>query len=526
MNNKERNHYPQWCFAPKFIQSTLTVLTLILGGCAISNEGVVTFRKTNLAEKGLKISENSASTVTPTTSKAGDVNDGDKKIDTKDQKMLPLHCKNFTLSEEGKFVEGDSISVHLRTAYIKDFAEMRNPLLAVTRIGYNAHGEIAIVANAFEMNTGKELDFINTKAGRLVFFSDDVLKEQYLNFNNMPIYGPIKYSGAPLAFRITIFELDVNSEQAKALLSTVAQAGSMAYPPASPILSLLNGLGQALINSDQDDTEFRYSMILDPSGGSENLINHFILEAGNYVIIRNERANKKQIPWDELLLDEDEGIVYWQEKPDEPYKPYRENTYLVVEINKNISSLDIDLSQNSFEELLEFLENKDKEKAADLHSIQKILSEAAVPRAQTVSFNKAKGLLAKIKNSNISVIERRSSTEKLIRMIGESLNEDGTIKEINPDNLKDSPKLSDSQVEYLLSSLRQSIPNFTLSRSSIAKAVPKSNTKPLHTKPESSTPASDVTIGKNGADETSTANAHDTDEARKKMDKIINQIVP
>ncbi|NUO10198.1 MAG: hypothetical protein HUU08_16270 [Candidatus Brocadia sp.] len=154
------------------------------------------------------------------------------------------------------------------------------------------------------------------------------------------------------------------------------------------------------------------------------------------------------------------------------------------------------------------------------------MSEAAVPRAQTVSFNKAKGLLAKIKNSNISVIERKSSIEKLIRMIGESLNEDGTIKEINPDNLKDSPKLSDSQVEYLLSSLRQSIPNFTLSRSDIAKAVSKSNTKPLHTKPESSAPASDVMIGKNGADETSTANAHDIDEARKEMDKIINQIVP
>ena len=139
------------------------------------------------------------------------------------------------MSENGTFVGGDSLSVHLRTAYIKDFAEIANPLRVFTRMGLKANGEIAIVANAFEMNTGKELDFADTKSGRLVFYSDDVLKGQFLNFNNMPIYGPIKYNGAPFAFRATIFELDISSEQAKALLGTVAQAGSMAYPPASPV---------------------------------------------------------------------------------------------------------------------------------------------------------------------------------------------------------------------------------------------------------------------------------------------------
>lgn len=411
-----------------FMFLLLIGLLSTLYGCAISNEGAVTFRKSTPSGKNPDI-----------------------------HKLLPLEMKNFSTLENAKFVENDSLSVHLRTAYIKDFTEIANPLRIFTRIGLKANGEIAIVANAFEMSTGKELDFADKKSGRLVFYSDDVLKGQFLNFNNMPIYGPIKYNGAPFAFRVTIFELDVNSEQAKALLKGLAEVGSMAYPPASPVLSLLNGLGQALVSSDQDDTEFRYTMVLDPKGGLEQL-NHFTLEAGNYVIIRSENRGG-EIPWDKLSLKENEGIVCWNEKePDKKGEPYAENTYLVMEINKNVSSVDIDLNQDSYEALLTALKSEDKEKAANLTMMANALGEAVIPRAQTVKFNTAKDLLNKIRREKQQgLIEACFDTEKVLVMIRDSLDTaTGKIKEgwkpgADP---KKAPSLSDPQVDYLLSQLR------------------------------------------------------------------------
>lgn len=468
MNSRKRNNYPSRSFASKLVGAALTGLILTLVGCAISNEGAVTFRKTNQPEREEK---KDAVVITP-----------GPKNNTSVIK-LPLKHKNFTLSENGTFVGGDSLSVHLRTAYIKDFAEIANPLRVFTRMGLKANGEIAIVANAFEMNTGKELDFADTKSGRLVFYSDDVLKGQFLNFNNMPIYGPIKYNGAPFAFRATIFELDISSEQAKALLGTVAQAGSMAYPPASPVLSLLNGLGQALANSDQDDTEFRYSMVLDPNGGSE-LVNHFTLEVGNYVLIRSD-DRQDRIPWEELELDENEGRVYWK-GTEKKGKPYTDNTYLVVEINKNVSSVDIDLSQNSFEVLLTALKSKDKEKAANLTLMAESLSEAVIPRAQTINFNTAKDLLNKIKKEKQrNSIEACFDAEKLLLMIRNLLETSGTLtgnlKEWKKgDKLEEAPKLSESQVEYLLSELR-SLAGMSITRKEISgiETIPGSNTARL-----------------------------------------------
>ncbi len=453
MNSRGQNSYSVRWVLPTFVKVVLTGLVITLAGCAISNEGAVTFRKST----PLKATQ-------------------EEKPDT--DKLLPLEMKNFSTLENAKFVENDSLSVHLRTAYIRDFAEIANPLRVFTRMGLNANGEIAIVANAFEMNTGKELDFADNKSGRLVFYSDDVLKGQFLNFNNMPIYGPIKYNGAPFAFRVTIFELDVESEQAKALLKGLAEVGSIAYPPASPVLSLLNGLGQTLANSDQDDTEFRYTMVLDPKGGLEQL-NHFILEAGNYVIVRSEiRENK--IPWDKLSLNENEGKVYWNEKePGKKGELYTENTYLVVEINKNVSSVDIDLSQDSYEALLTALKSEDKEKASNLTMMANALGEAVVPRAQTVKFNIAKDLLNKIrKEKQKGLIEACFDTEKVLVMIHDSLETSGTstgkLKKWSENNLENAPNLSDPQVDYLLSQLRllgNKGSGISITRKEIANAV-------------------------------------------------------
>jgi hypothetical protein len=205
-----------------------------------------------------------------------------------DAEHLPLGYKNFSLGVDSQVQTGDSLSVTLRTAFIKGFFEFGfNPLRS-----FQSNGEIAIVANAFEAETGKEIDFIKMQSGRLVFFSDDVAEGQVLNLNNLPIYGPKSYSGQPFALRITIFELDGGTEQAKALLNSIAKAGSAAYAPASPVLNLLNGIGQSLFDGAQNDTEFRYTMQFNPRPGNK-FINSFVLESGNYVFVRLEDRTQK-----------------------------------------------------------------------------------------------------------------------------------------------------------------------------------------------------------------------------------------
>jgi hypothetical protein len=222
----------------------------------------------------------------------------------------------------------------------------------LTDSGGDTVGEIVVVANAFEESKTKELSFENMREGRVVFYSDNVHKGQFLNFNNMPIYGPIKYNGAPFAFRVAIFELDVVSEQAKEMISTIAQAGAMAYPPAAPILNILNGVGDTFLNQDQTDTEFRYTMILDPKSGSST-VNNFGLEVGNYVLIRTEERDES-IDWTNIVLDENSGQVYKYDDKGS-LSLYKDNSYLVVEINKNVSSVGIDLAENNYSSLMNSL---------------------------------------------------------------------------------------------------------------------------------------------------------------------------
>ena len=427
----------------------MMAISLIMAvGCAVSNEGAVDMRKTDRIF-------------------------GTQKNNTQTQAddcLLHLHVKNFALGNtDSRLEKNDSISIHLRTAYIHTFNEfiIGNPLLIFTRSGLKPDGEIAIVANVFEEQSSKELDFKNMDSGRLVFYSNNVHQKQFLNFNNMPIYGPKRYDGAPIAFRISIMELDVQSEQMKAILDTLAKAGSTAYAPASPILNVLNSVGKTLADGKQNDTEFRYAMVLDPRGGSSR-INHFTLEVGNYVFIRKENRSEP-IHWDELVLDENEGRLYKKIEIDGVVKKgqlYKDESYLVVEINKNTSSKQIDLDQNSYGDLLESLKKADKAVADRISGaddrIQNELKKIAQIRAKVLNFNTGKELIHLIQTET-NLIEKQVYSETLLKLIGPSLDEKGRFNE-------EKATITNEQVDYLLRKLRQSSTNLDIRRKDVGAA--------------------------------------------------------
>lgn len=418
-------------------------LSLSLSACALSEEGAVDLRRTAMP-----------------TEKVGEPGP-DQAISNEEAVALPLQAKNFSVPGRETFVEGDSIALHLRTAFIHDFYETGSPWR-----GFRINGEIAIVANAFEMNGAKgsrELDFTNLEAGRLVFYSDDVEPGQFLNFNNMPIYGPIEYKGTPFAVRFGIFELDTNSEEIKALIGALASIGSVAYPPAAPALGLLNTLGKSFLSGSrgQNDTEFRYTMILDPMQGSPR-INHFVLEVGNYVLVRSEDRTQ-DIPWDSLVLNENEGRLYWKdgrpaqgaeenEANEDMREPYKENTYLVIEINKTKSSKLIDLEDNTYEALLKVLEQNDRAKAQSIEEAAKEIGSLFVPRLQSGNFNEAKQLLAEIapdaENDNSKALQR-SKARRILELIAASIDPQGRPLVLNPAEPEKGPALDAQQLSYV-----------------------------------------------------------------------------
>ena len=370
------------------------------------------------------------------------------------QAYLRFEMKNFSLGsdKETRFKENDALSLHLRTAYIKDFSELHfwdRLEKGFTRQTGKSTGEIAIVANAFEETGDNRLGFQDLQAGRVVFYSDDVHQGQFLNFNNMPIYGPLEYGMAPFAFRITIFELDVLSEQAKAMLSMLAEIGAKAYPPASPVLKVLNGLGDSLLNREQTDTEFRYTMILDPQGGSSR-VNHFALEVGNYVLIRSEERGK-EIDWGDLVLDENEGVLY-RRKGTKGLERYTDGTYLVVEINKNVSNVEVQLAESDFGSLLESLKTKDRENAATWSSLDSSLKNVFIERQQIKKFAKAKELLVKIEflpDANARKVE----ATRLLTMIADSVAPSGALLNTDTPKKEHTYDLSGAQIDYLIEGL-------------------------------------------------------------------------
>jgi hypothetical protein len=142
-------------------------------------------------------------------------------------------------------------------------------------------------------------------------------------------------------------------------------------------------------------------MMLDPRRGTPR-VNNFALEAGNYVLIRTEKRGEDP-PWERLYLNENEGRLYFKPGASDPKdakpRPYKDETYLVLAINKNTGEKDLDLDENTFGALLESLKNEDRARAQEQALVFNALQEALVERVQTADFGKAKRLLLDVRDA-------------------------------------------------------------------------------------------------------------------------------
>lgn len=218
---------------------------------------------------------------------------------------------------------GDSVSIRINAIYMCDFTE-NNPFpqsliarfedaflrsskvegypptpcseLGIRESKHYTRGEIVVLADVYEQGSGRTIayskDGSDAKDARVVFYDDDVRESgQFFSLANIPVYGPIRYAGNALFFRIFILELDDDENtQNAAMLKKLAELGSKAYPPASPVLQTLSSVGDALLSGEQDDLEFRYTMSFDPHQGTS--ATYLPLAVGNYVMVKQENRSQ------------------------------------------------------------------------------------------------------------------------------------------------------------------------------------------------------------------------------------------
>ena len=232
-------------------------------------------------------------------------------------RIAKLEDKNKVSNDKKRtFSDGDNLTISLSTAFIEDYSE--GPLSyfndALFEGQFYHRGEIAVLAKV------TPLDNLNTygfsfretahRDAQVVFYSNDVVGGQFLNFNNMPIYGPnsegIKHG---IGLEIWIMELDISSPIVGALLGKLAESFTGSDSAGDQILESLGG---SLLNTvETSDTNFLYRALLVPPSSKNKFPAQASLEIGSYVFIRAPRMFEvRHINWEELRLDENSGRLY------------------------------------------------------------------------------------------------------------------------------------------------------------------------------------------------------------------------
>ena len=411
---------------PKFLLVNWAALAsmFLLGACAFSNTGAVDYRRAEVLSDAERIERSDAARKS-----LSDKTKDKQRVDPDPILPVPLAWKNWAPSGTDNSIEkNQSITIRLTQGYTRHCTEgALNQLFGGnfnSTLKFKKNCDVAVVVSAFEMGNGKDFDFSpdGVKKGRLVYFSSDAEQKQFLNFNNMPIYGPITYNGGPIGLDIHIMEVDADSKQMQAILGTLASFGKTAYPPAAPVLSVLDSLGKSLLEGAQDDTDFRYTMVFDPRGGRPSP--YAVLEAGAYAFVREENR-EADTPWFKLRYDENTGRLYYRDpapNATQEQRLYRENTYLTLNIIKGLEAKGLDLQQNTFGAFRAKLDEIDEARAQRFGEVgvelQAQVQDVIAQRSQISAFDDARLALGQIEKAN-GALARRYGTAGLFASYAE-----------------------------------------------------------------------------------------------------------
>lgn len=372
--------------------------------------------------------------------------------------------------------EDDSLAVRLLRGYIKTFPEFMSgddvALWASTDIDgrFVTSGEVAIVVNAFEHGFeggnfayGPGAD----EKGRLVYYSNDVQKGQPYNFSNLPVYGPITYTGRPFGLQIHVIELDVDSAQTNALLHSLAGIGKVAFAPSSPVLDVLESLGKSMLSSPQNDVHLRYDLMFDPKG-TDPKINYPRLEEGIYAVVRLEDRNEG-VPWEMICLQKNTGMLGRMKGGSlkSCKAPYREHSWLTFAIRSGLEAKELDLQENTLTDLIARLEVQDQARAGVISSIGRDFEKS---QRSIIVKDRIRNRLSRVKSSKFDSVERRKRAYELLSELiacneaikkspGSSLDRNEKICAVADASGTYLPLLTDDELGTYLDKVRQLVPD-------------------------------------------------------------------
>lgn len=211
-----------------------------------------------------------------------------------------------------KVTETTPFSITLDTAFIKSFQELQFSQTAtvVRRNPLGKHGEIAVLVKSVVASDEAPKAVDNRVAAsfddyRLIYYSDDVYPNQFLNFDTAVVHGPGRIEGGSVRLEFVILELDRTSEQAEQLLSKIADLSKTPLGLTGPTAGTLLSLGTTLFTSANDDRQFKFEVNFSLDDGPNPL------RFGRYVIIRQEDRSRT-FDWQPYCVNEQNGRLYFK----------------------------------------------------------------------------------------------------------------------------------------------------------------------------------------------------------------------
>jgi hypothetical protein len=253
---------------------------LALSACEVVDEGVTDYRKATL--------DSEAGNGSPTSvfRKYTSSDRGDPKINAPGDAVAIPVGKTFYVSALQAYISSDANFHSWGTPFQRD--------------------EMVVILRVHDSNNDA-----TDEPAKLVFYSDDVERGQFLNFSNLVTFGPTTYMGGVITIDVDEINLVRTTDDVRKELTALA-AGDRSFVGPDPASrhtfernerDLLDGI-------ERDGHGTRYTLTLLPAGGVNNLP-YPRFEAGNYVVVRTESRTGAPFDWSAVKLDNNTGrLIY------------------------------------------------------------------------------------------------------------------------------------------------------------------------------------------------------------------------
>lgn len=354
---------------------TVLIFATLVSGCSISDVGEVAARKSALADgftenasdrldrtiltaRNLRPDAGASCSLSDVSISSEALQDAPNRQTrgTKRANLIGLGHLTPSAAATSRIEKNDIVSVRLRSVFISGAGT--SPENVFSDIGFSASAlgettryftegigrgfkfshnlEVLIAVNAFDYgatSSGFRFDQKGRENAKVIYYSDDVSEDQFLSFDNLPIIGPVTYSGAGLGLQLYALEIDAESEQQKALLQSLATVGTAAAGITGPGAGVLNSLTTALLdNGNADDRIFEYAVGFD-TGDQGAQVDYVPLEENMYAFVA-DFDRQRSVPWERIALNSATGELMECTKTEGVWRYLDGFSYMVVQILK------------------------------------------------------------------------------------------------------------------------------------------------------------------------------------------------